>query len=99
MSSSAQSGDPVLLTSTSRPTPGGSGRQSLLWVFTSLASVVVFVSWFWLGLVEEGARQDEGRAGQEYADALVNDRTGSGAPVTPRSVCGVRPPEPIRRPG
>ncbi len=24
-------------------------------------------------MVKEGARQDEGRAGQEYADALVND--------------------------
>jgi hypothetical protein len=40
---------------------------------TSLSSVVLFCSWFWLGLVKEGARQDSGIAGQEYADALVND--------------------------
>ncbi|MBD8479723.1 hypothetical protein [Microbacterium sp. CFBP 8794] len=44
-----------------------------MWIVTSLAGVVLFTSWFWLGLVEEGARQDSGQAGQDYADALVND--------------------------
>jgi len=44
-----------------------------VWVVTSLGGVVLFASWFWLGLVGEGARQDRGQAGQDYADALVND--------------------------
>jgi len=34
---------------------------------------MLFASWLWLGLVREGARQDRGQAGQDYADALVND--------------------------
>ena len=52
---------------------GPSDRRALMWVVTPLGGVVLFVSWFWLGLVKEGARQDSGQAGQAYADALVND--------------------------
>lgn len=44
-----------------------------MWVATSLGGFVLFASWFWLGLVGEGALQDSGQAGQDYADALVND--------------------------
>lgn len=55
------------------PTGAGTGRRSVLWALTSLGGVVLFVSWLWLGVVMEGARQDSGQAGQDYADALGND--------------------------
>ncbi len=47
--------------------------QSLRWVAVSVGGFVLFVSWFWLGLTVEGARQDRGQAGQDYADSYVRE--------------------------
>lgn len=67
-------GSPIQPDSTASSSGAGAAdHRAAVWVVTSLGGVMLFASWLWLGLVREGARQDRGQAGQEYADALVKD--------------------------
>nr|WP_154923396.1 hypothetical protein [Microbacterium testaceum] len=48
-----------------------SERQTFFWAAAVVGGFVLFLSWFWFGMVVEDARSDAGQAGQAYADASV----------------------------